>query len=146
MQGVRFELSLKIRYIKAEERMESEVFNLPKDRSNKISCSNYRCEIEIFLEIIGGKWKSVIIWELHQHEVIRYNEFKRLLPEITQKMLTQQLRSLEVDGIVSKKVYATSPPKVEYSLTEDGRALIPIFQQMDQWGKDYIGRYNENND
>lgn len=59
-------------------------------------------------------------------------------------MLTQQLRSLEVDGIVSKKVYATSPPKVEYSLTADGHALIPIFEQMDQWGKDYIEKYNEN--
>lgn len=117
---------------------------MPKERSNKVSCSNYRCEIEIFLEIIGGKWKSLLIWELHQHDVIRYNEFTRILPEITQKMLTQQLRSLEVDGIISKKIYQTTPPKVEYFLTCDGHALIPIFEKMDRWGKDYIDKYSEN--
>lgn len=117
---------------------------MPKDRNNKVSCSNYRCEIEIFLEIIGGKWKSLIIWELYHHEIIRYNEFRRILPEITQKMLTQQLRSLEVDGIVARKIYNTTPPKVEYFLTEEGNSLIPIFELMDKWGKDYIEKYESN--
>lgn len=114
---------------------------MPKDRNNKVSCSNYKCEIEIFLEIITGKWKSLIIWELHQHEVIRYNEFRKILPEITQKMLTQQLRSLEIDGIISRKIYNTTPPRVEYFLTEEGNALIPIFEQMDSWGKNYIEKH-----
>lgn len=114
---------------------------MPKDRNNKVSCNNYKCEIEIFLEIVGGKWKSLIIWELHNNEIIRYNEFRRILPEITQKMLTQQLRSLENNGVVDKKVYNTTPPNVEYFLTEQGNSLIPIMDQMDKWGKNFIDKY-----
>ena len=117
---------------------------MPQDRNNKISCSNYRCEIEIFLEIISGKWKSMIIWELHRHKIIRYNEFRRILPDITQKMLTQQLKSLESNMIVEKKIYPTVPPKVEYMLTDDGNKLIPIMLKMDEWGKDYIEKYKHN--
>ena len=83
----------------------------------------------------------MIIWELHKHSIIRYNEFRSLLPDITQKMLTQQLKSLEANMIVKKKIYATTPPKVEYSLTETGEELIPVMLKMDDWGKDFVKKY-----
>ncbi len=111
---------------------------MPEDRRNKISCSNYKCEIELTLEIISGKWKALILWNLGNYGIIRFNEFKRRIPGITQKMLTQQLRDLENNKLVSRKVYPQVPPMVEYSLTELGERLIPILEEMDKWGKDYI--------
>ncbi len=115
---------------------------MPDSRENKVSCSNYRCEIELTLEILSGKWKALIIWNLHLHETIRYNEFRRLIPSVTQKMLTQQLKELEKYGIISRKVYPSVPPMVEYSLTETGLELIPILEAMDEWGKKYVEIYN----
>lgn len=114
---------------------------MPKDRLNKVSCSNYRCEIEITLEILSGKWKTLIIWNLSKYKVIRYNEFKRLIPEVTQKMLSQQLKNLEQNGIINKQVYPQTPPMVEYSLTKIGEELIPILQAMDNWGKNFVDNY-----
>lgn len=111
---------------------------MPEDRLNKISCSNYKCEIELTLEIISGKWKALILWNLGNYGIIRFNEFKRRIPEITQKMLTQQLRDLENNKLISRKVYPQVPPMVEYSLTELGENLIPILEEMDKWGKNYI--------
>lgn len=117
---------------------------MPKDRTNKVSCSNYRCEIEVTLEIISGKWKALLMWNLGNEGVIRFNEFRRLIPGITQKMLTQQLRALEEDGLINRKVYNQVPPMVEYSLTEEGQELIPILELMDGWGKKHVERYNYN--
>jgi len=114
---------------------------MPKNRTNKVSCSNYRCEIEVTLEIISGKWKALILWNLGIHEIIRFNEFRRIIPEITQKMLTQQLRTLEDDGLLNRKVFNQIPPMVEYSLSEEGKRLIPILEQMDKWGKNYVDNY-----
>lgn len=114
---------------------------MPDSREHKISCSNYQCEIELTLELLSGKWKALIIWNLHLHEVIRYNEFRRLIPSITQKMLSQQLKELEKYEIVSRTVYPTVPPTVEYRLTETGQELIPIMDAMDRWGKRYVKRY-----
>lgn len=111
---------------------------MPEDRLNKISCSNYKCEIELTLEIISGKWKALILWNLGNYGTIRFNEFKKRIPGITQKMLTQQLRDLEKNKLLSRKVYPQVPPMVEYSLTELGIKLIPILEEMDKWGKDYI--------
>lgn len=116
---------------------------MPEDRDNKISCKNYQCEIEITLEILSGKWKSLLIWELHLKGVIRYNEFRRILPKITQKMLTQQLRELVKYKIVEKKSYPSVPPMVEYSLSKLGKGLIPIMAAMDEWGKNYVKVYDE---
>lgn len=116
---------------------------MPEERGNKVSCSNYQCEIELTLEILSGKWKALLIWNLHLHEVIRYNEFRRLIPSITQKMLTQQLKELEKYGIISRKVYPSVPPMVEYTLTEIGEELIPIMESMDLWGKEYVKKYHE---
>lgn len=116
---------------------------MPEERGNKVSCSNYQCEIELTLEILSGKWKALLIWNLHLHEVIRYNEFRRLIPSITQKMLTQQLKELEKYGIISRKVYPSVPPMVEYTLTQIGEELIPIMESMDLWGKEYVKKYHE---
>ncbi|QEK13438.1 helix-turn-helix transcriptional regulator [Crassaminicella thermophila] len=118
---------------------------MPKSRTNKVSCSNYRCEIEITLELISGKWKALILWNLGKHKVIRFNEFRRIIPEITQKMLTQQLRCLEENGLIHRKVYNQIPPMVEYSLSTEGKKLIPILEQMDSWGKDYVTNYQKQN-
>jgi len=117
---------------------------MPEDRQNKVSCSNYRCEIEITLEVISGKWKSLIMWHLGQEDVIRFNEFRRRIPDISQKMLTQQLRNLEEAGLVDRKIYQQVPPMVEYSLTDMGKELIPILDAMDVWGKKYVDVFQKN--
>ncbi len=118
---------------------------MPEDRLNKVSCSNYRCEIEVTLEILSGKWKSLIIWNLSIHKVVRYNEFKRLIPGITQKMLSQQLKDLEQNGLVHRTIYNQVPPMVEYSLTQMGEDLIPILESMDNWGKNCVDSYMHQN-
>jgi DNA-binding HxlR family transcriptional regulator len=91
------------------------------------------CGVEATLEILGGKWKGVILYHLRD-ELKRFNQLSRLLPNITQRMLTRQLRELERDGLVNREVYAQVPPKVEYSLTRNGRGLIPIIMQLKDWG------------
>lgn len=110
---------------------------MPEDRTNKISCSSYKCEIEVALEIISGKWIALILWTLGTEGTKRFGELRRELG-VTQKMLTQQLRNLEKYGVVTRKVYPEVPPVVEYSLTEMGERLIPIFKELDIWGKDYV--------
>ena len=89
------------------------------------------------LSIIGGKWKCLIIHHLIDGTK-RFNELRRLIPTITQRMLTSQLRELEADRIVNRKVYAEVPPKTEYSLTELGKTLEPVLWSMHDWGKSVI--------
>jgi DNA-binding HxlR family transcriptional regulator len=91
------------------------------------------CPVETTLHLIGGKYKSVILWQLID-KTLRHGELQRLIPQATPKMLTQQLRELEGDGLVARKVYAVVPPKVEYSLTELGKSLQPILYAMYDWG------------
>ncbi len=91
------------------------------------------CGIETTLEVIGGRWKVLILHELMEG-VRRFGELQRALPGVTQKMLTQQLRDLEQQGIVRRKAYPEVPPKVEYSLTECGKSLRPILNAMHKWG------------
>ncbi|AND83564.1 transcriptional regulator [Clostridium tyrobutyricum] len=98
----------------------------------------YNCSMELTLDIIGGKWKSLIIWHLAE-KTMRFNELKRSMPHITQKMLTQQLRSLEKDGLINRVVYNQVPPKVEYSLTSYGKDLLPILSVLCSWGVKYAG-------
>ena len=97
----------------------------------------YTCTFEITMDLIGGKWKPIIIWHLGTKGTQRFTELKKLIPQITQKMLTQQLRELEMDNLVNRKVYAQVPPKVEYSLTDLGETLMPILSMMCHWGDDY---------
>lgn len=97
----------------------------------------FNCEKELTLSIIGGKWKMLIMWHLGKDGTKRFGELKSLIPAITQRMLVSQLRELEEDLIVSRKVYPVVPPKVEYTLTDRGHTLIPILESMYVWGKDY---------
>ncbi len=96
-----------------------------------------RCTFELTLELIGGKWKPIILWHLKEYGTMRFSELKRTMPNVTQKMLTQQLRELEEDFLVHREVYAEVPPRVEYSLTETGESIIPLLKTMDNWGKEY---------
>ncbi len=114
---------------------------MPEDRENKISCSNFTQEMEVALEVISGKWKSAILWNLHVAEKIRFNEFFRIIPGVTQKVLTQQLRKLEENKLVNRTVYPSTPPTVEYSLTALGKDVIPILENLNQWGKKVIQSY-----
>ncbi len=116
---------------------------MPEDRENKISCSNFTNEMEVALEVLSGKWKSTILWSLHQSELIRFNEFLRIIPGITQKMLTQQLRKLEENNLIARKIYPTVPPTVEYSLTDLGKEAIPLLTALNKWGKEVINSYNK---
>ena len=94
------------------------------------------CPIEASLDLIGGKWKGVILNRL-MDKTRRFNELKRTIPRITQRMLTNQLRELEHDKIIVRKVFAEVPPRVEYSLTQKGRSLEPILKALLEWGKSY---------
>lgn len=102
------------------------------DTSERLTCS-----VEITLKVIGGRWKVLILRELFTG-IKRFGELHRALHGITQKMLTQQLRELEQDGIINRNVYLQVPPKVEYSLTELGETLKPILDAMHEWGLMYL--------
>jgi DNA-binding HxlR family transcriptional regulator len=101
----------------------------------------YNCPVEATIDVIGGKWKPLILWWLHQR-THRFAELRRLMPGITEKMLTQQLRELEADGIVHRRIYPTVPPKVEYSLTEYGGSLKRALQAICDWGRIHMERIN----
>lgn len=97
----------------------------------------YKCGIDVTLALVGGKWKASILWHLAQ-ETMRFSDLQRQFSDITRKMLTQQLRELEADGLVHREVYPQVPPKVEYSLTEVGRTLFPVLDLMGDWGRAYL--------
>lgn len=99
----------------------------------------YNCPMEMTMDLIGGKWKAVILWHLSSR-VLRFNELRRIFPDVSQKMLTQQLRDLESNGLIDRKVYPQVPPKVEYSLTELGSSLVPVLHEMNEWGTDFVSK------
>ena len=99
----------------------------------------YNCPVEAAVDVFGGKWKALILWWL-QERTWRFAELRRQMPGITEKMLTQQLRELEADGIVNRRVYPTVPPKVEYSLTEYGLSLKRALRAICDWGRNHIQR------
>jgi DNA-binding HxlR family transcriptional regulator len=92
------------------------------------------CPVEAALDLIGGKWKSIILFRVLE-ETRRFNELRRLMPGLTQRMLTNQLRELERDGLIERKVYAEVPPKVEYSMTLFGKTLEPVLMTLKQWAE-----------
>lgn len=98
---------------------------------------NLGCPVEAALEVIGGKWKGIILSHLLS-KTLRFNELRRLMPEITQRMLTKQLRELEASGIIARKIYPQVPPKVEYSITEYGKTLAPIINALRDWGTQHL--------
>ncbi|MBZ5541488.1 MAG: helix-turn-helix transcriptional regulator [Acidobacteriia bacterium] len=101
------------------------------------------CPVGLTTDIIGGKWKPLILFHL-QDKTRRFGELQKLIPETTKKMLTQRLRELERDGIIRRKVYAQVPPRVEYSLTRHGQSLRPILELMSAWGKKHRTRHGGN--
>lgn len=108
---------------------------MEKNGNNKkisLGCSS----VKVTLDVIGGKWKPLIMFLLHER-VMRFSQLQREIEGITQKMLTEQLRELERDGLINRKVYPQVPPKVEYSITDYGKTLVPVLETMHKWGKSH---------
>ena len=105
--------------------------------NQKNAACDFGCPVEAALAVIGGKWKGIILYHLRS-DVRRFNELRRLIPNVTQRMLTKQLRELEADQIIHRKIFQEIPPKVEYSLTDFGLTLTPILQTIQAWGIEYI--------
>ena len=99
------------------------------------------CPVEATLDLIGGKYKALILWHLSERK-LRFSELRKVITTATPKMLTQQLRELESQALIHREVFAVVPPKVEYSLTELGRSLMPILVAMRDWGADYMRSKN----
>lgn len=95
------------------------------------------CPVEIVIRLIGGKYKPIILYHL-QRETLRFSELSRLIPSVTPKVLTQQLRELERDGIIHREVFPVVPPRTEYSITDLGKSLKPIIDSMSDWGKNFL--------
>lgn len=107
-------------------------------------CKEITCPVEMTISLIGGKYKVVILWHL-MNGTLRYNEIHKKLSKATDKMLTQQLRELERDGLITRTVYPVVPPKTEYNLTELGESLRPIFLRIHTWGSNYMEAQKEEN-
>lgn len=104
----------------------------------KSICKNtFNCPVEATIQLIGGKYKAVILWHL-MNQTLRYNEIHKRIPNATDKMLAQQLRELEKDGLINRTVYPVVPPKTEYSLTDFGQTISPILDAMCDWGTNYL--------
>ncbi|KZE75750.1 HxlR family transcriptional regulator [Paenibacillus elgii] len=101
------------------------------------------CKFETALEILVGKWKPVILLRLFSNGTMRFSELQKAIPDITKKMLTQQLRELEYHDIVHREIYRQIPPKVEYSITEYGKGMATILQALNDWGVAHIEHLNE---
>ncbi|AGF54276.1 winged helix-turn-helix transcriptional regulator [Clostridium saccharoperbutylacetonicum] len=103
-------------------------------------CQNIQCPVETTLNILSGKWKGIILYRLLGGRK-RFNELKRLMPKVTHRTLTLQLRELERDGVIKRTVYAEVPPRVEYELTRIGDSMTPIIQAMYDWGINYQSEF-----
>ncbi|MET8259199.1 winged helix-turn-helix transcriptional regulator [Micromonospora sp. NPDC005553] len=100
------------------------------------TADGHACGIDTAMEVIGGKWKVLILWALHEHPLRRFGELRRLLPGVTEKVLASHLREMEADGIVRRVSHDEVPPRVEYSLTEDGTRLNDALEPLAAWGRD----------
>lgn len=106
-------------------------------QSRRLNHSHYGCPVEAALDVIGNKWKGIILFHLLSGTK-RFNELKRLIPVVSQRVLTLQLRELEKDKVISRKVYPQVPPKVEYSLSELGASLKPVLTALREWGEHFM--------
>jgi DNA-binding HxlR family transcriptional regulator len=106
-----------------------------KEMEIKMHGKRYHCALDITMDYIGGKWKAVVLWYLKDKHK-RFSELKRDIPGITEKMLSLQLRQLETDGIIKRKVFAQVPPRVEYNLTKEGKTLVPAIEAIAKWGRE----------
>lgn len=106
------------------------------DKKIKYRGKSYNCNIELCLDLIGGKWKALVLFHLIK-SAIRSGDLKRMLPGISDKMFTQTVRQLEEDELLNREVFPVVPPKVEYSLSERGKTLIPVLKKMCAWGDEF---------
>ena len=109
---------------------------LRREIEQRMRNNEYVCEKELTMSIISGKYKVVIIWHLGHEGPLRYGQIFKLFPTISDRILTKQLRELEQDGIIGRKVYPVVPPKVEYHLTDLGNTILPLVDEMWNWGKE----------
>jgi len=112
---------------------------------NRMEKKAEHCKIVVALDTIVGKWKPIILMQLVFGGTKRFNELRRLMPDITQRMLTLQLRELEEQDLVKRVIYPQVPPKVEYSLTEYGRTIIPLLDSMHEWGANHLEHMEQRN-
>lgn len=112
---------------------------MAQPRHTRLDCSP-GCSVEAAISLIDGKWKCVILFQLLRG-TLRFNEIRRRVPGVTQRMLTNQLRELEADGLIVRQVYAEVPPKVEYSLSPLGRSMEPVLVALKGWGDANIGLF-----
>ena len=112
----------------------------PDNPPKPVRCGPYICGIDAAMDVVSGKWKSLILWELNNYGTRRFGELRRGLVRVSEKMLIQQLREMEADGLIERKVYAEVPPKVEYTLTEHGRSLNEALRTLGEWGSERIER------
>ena len=103
---------------------------------------NNICPVETTIDLIGGKYKALILWHLAE-KTLRFSQLRGAIPKATPKMLTQQLRELEAQSLIHREVYPVIPPKVEYSLTDLGKSLIPLLMSMRDWGCSYLRANNK---
>lgn len=109
----------------------------------KFRGNEYPCCASLTMGIIGGKWKTVILFHL-MHKKLRYNELRKSMPTVTERTLSLQLKALEEDGLIKRKVYTSKPPlKVEYSLTDFGKTLIPLIQSIADWGDFVVEKFSK---
>ena len=116
---------------------------LAKPKMLKFRGNEYPCCTSLTMGIIGGKWKTVILYHLINKK-LRYNELRKAMPTVTERTLSLQLKALEEDGLIKRKVYTSKPPlKVDYSLTDFGKTLIPLIQTIADWGDFVVENYAE---
>ena len=113
----------------------------------EIKTKTATCEIEVAFDIIGGKWKPLILWYLGENEIVRFNQLQHFMPDVTHKILTKQLRELEEFRLIERTVYAEVPARVEYKITTGGKDVLPILDMMCDWASknNYFGydiKYN----
>ncbi len=105
-----------------------------KEYVYKLKGETFHCALDITMHYVGGKWKTIVLWYL-RNKTLRFGEIKKRIPDVTEKMLSIQLKKLEEDGLIKRKVYAEIPLRVEYSLTPFGKTLIPVVEAIAKWGR-----------
>ncbi|MBI5726419.1 MAG: helix-turn-helix transcriptional regulator [Ignavibacteriales bacterium] len=105
-----------------------------KEYQFRIGKKTYHCAMDVTMSVIGGKWKTVVLWYL-RNKPVRFGELKKMIPDITEKMLSLQLKALEEDGLIKREVFAEVPLRVEYSMTEFGNSIVPVLEAIANWGR-----------
>jgi DNA-binding HxlR family transcriptional regulator len=114
-----------------------------KETAGRLTHGPVFCPVVVTLAVMGGKYKPLLLYHIEANKVLRFGQLRQLVSDASKKMLTQQLRELEADGLIRRKVYKVVPPKVEYSLTERGKSLQPVLREMGRWGASHARYYGK---